>query len=103
MDDPILRRFFLEPSCPRQRQYEAIRAVVIGGCSQKEVAQRYGYSYQAFRQLLCEFRHSFTEDGPPPFSNALAPVAHAANQRSVRLSPSSLLRRPCRRSPTRNS
>jgi hypothetical protein len=103
MDDSILRRFFLEPSCPRQRQYEAIRAVVIGGCSQKDAAQRYGYSYQAFRQLLCEFRHSFTEDDPPPFSTDLAPVAHAADQRRARLSPSSLLRRPCRRSPTRNN
>src|SRR5438046_2647531 len=56
MDDTSCRRFFLEPSGPLQRQYEALRAVFIDGLSQKEVADRFGYSYDAFRQLIHQFR-----------------------------------------------
>ena len=44
MDDDLCRIFFAEPSCPAQRQYEAIRAVFVVGLSQKEAAERFGYS-----------------------------------------------------------
>jgi hypothetical protein len=67
MDDS-LRRFFLEPSSAPQRQYEALRAVFVEGLSQKTVAQHFGYSYDAFRQLVHEFRQSFADDRSPPFS-----------------------------------
>jgi hypothetical protein len=80
MDDSIIRQFFLEPSCPRQRQYEALRAVFVDGCSQKEVADRFDYTYQAFRQLVREFRQRFCEPDAPPFSTALDLADHAGQQ-----------------------
>lgn len=68
MDDTLLVRFFLEPSSARQRQYEALRAVFVEGLSQKAAADRFGYSYDAFRQLVHEFRLSSNGDPAPPFS-----------------------------------
>jgi hypothetical protein len=68
VDDSLPLRFFREPSSPRQRQYEALRAVFVDGLSQKEAADRFGYSYDAFRQLVLEFRQSFQDGEPPPFS-----------------------------------
>ena len=43
MDDTPCCRFFLDPSCAPQRQYEALRAVFIDRCRQQDVAQRFGY------------------------------------------------------------
>ena len=68
MNDTPYSNFFLQPSCPPQRQYEALRAVFADGCRQKEVAQRFGYSYAAFRQLVVQFRAAYDEGQPPPFS-----------------------------------
>jgi hypothetical protein len=72
MDDTPLRRFFSEPACPAQRQYEALRAVFHDGQPQKEVAQRFGYSFDAFRQLVRQFRAAFAAGQQPPFSLPLA-------------------------------
>jgi hypothetical protein len=72
MDDPPLRDFFVKPSCPRQRQYEALRAVFVDGLSQKEAAGRFGYSYGAFRQLVLEFRSERAAGNAPPFSPEVA-------------------------------
>jgi transposase len=74
MDDSssALRDYFLRPSCPGQRQYEALRAVFVEGLSQKDAAQRFGYSYGTLRQLVLEFRSAFSSDdggdSAPPFS-----------------------------------
>jgi DNA-directed RNA polymerase specialized sigma24 family protein len=62
------RRFFLEPATPAQRQYEAIRAVIIEGLPQKEVAQRFGYTHDSLRQLLSQFRAACRAGESPPFS-----------------------------------
>jgi hypothetical protein len=67
MDDAPCCRFFQEPSCAPQRQYEALRAVFIDHCRQKDVAQRFGYDYAAFRQLVRQFRARCSEGQPPPF------------------------------------
>lgn len=67
MDDTPCRRFFQEPTSPPQRQYEALRAVFLDGLSQKEAAGRFGYSYDAFRQLVHQFRHGCAAGTPPPF------------------------------------
>jgi hypothetical protein len=67
MDDTPCYRFFQEPSCAPQRQYEALRAVFIDRCRQKEVAERFGYDYAAFRQLVRQFRTSCSDGQPPPF------------------------------------
>jgi hypothetical protein len=67
MDDTLPRRFFSEPSCPQQRQYEALRAVFLGGLSQKEAARRFAYSHGAFRLLVQQFRAACAAGAPPPF------------------------------------
>lgn len=74
MDDTLCRHFFVEPSGPLQRQYEALRAVFRDGLSQQEVAGRFGYSYAAFRQLVHQFRHGCAAGTPPPFFSSRAPV-----------------------------
>jgi hypothetical protein len=73
MDDSLPRRFFLQPACPQQRQYEALRAVFVDGLSQKEAARRYQYSHGALRVLVRQFRAACAAGTPPPFS--LCPVA----------------------------
>jgi DNA-directed RNA polymerase specialized sigma24 family protein len=66
-DDPC-RRFFLQPQTTAQRQYEALRAVIVEGLPQKDVAQRFGYTHDSLRQLLRDFRASCRAGEPPPFS-----------------------------------
>ncbi len=53
----IERRFFLEPSHPRQRQYEALRAYFVDRLSSAEAARRFGYQSGSFRILCFRFRH----------------------------------------------
>jgi transposase len=66
-EDPD-RDFFLQPTSATQRQYEALRRVFVDGCSQKEAAQQFGYSYGAFRQLVLQFRTARRAGQAPPFS-----------------------------------
>ena len=58
-----IRRFFLEPQTPRQRQYEALRAYFVEGRPSQLVARAFGYSVSAFR-VLC---HHFRRDPDPVF------------------------------------
>jgi hypothetical protein len=60
-DDNILTNpafFFLKPSSPRQRQYEALRAYFVEGKSSEEAARAFGYSPGAFRVLCSHFRNT---------------------------------------------
>ena len=50
-------RFFLTPTCPRHRRYEALRAFFLEGRPSAEVAREFGYSPGSFRVLCHEFRH----------------------------------------------
>lgn len=68
MDDSLCQFFFNQPSCPAQRQYEALRAVFIDGLSQKDAALRFGYTHAAFRQLVHDFRQGCAAGTLPPFS-----------------------------------
>jgi hypothetical protein len=68
MDDTPARLFFLQPATETQRLYEALHAVFVEGCPQKEVAQRFGYCYDAFRQQVHQFRAHTASGQPPPFS-----------------------------------
>ena len=68
MDDTLCLDFFHQPTCPAQRQYEALRAVFIDSLSQKDAALRFGYSYDAFRQLVHQFRRDCANGHTPPFS-----------------------------------
>ncbi len=58
-----IRRFFLEPQGPKQRQYEALRAYFVENRASKEVARAFGYSASAFA-VLC---HHFRREGDPVF------------------------------------
>jgi hypothetical protein len=55
LSDP--RRFFLEPSSPKQRQYEALRAYFVEQRPSAEVACTFGYSPGSFQVLCHHFRH----------------------------------------------
>jgi len=52
------RRFFLEPSSPKQRQYEALRAYFVEQRPSAEVARAFGYSPGSFQVMCHHFRHS---------------------------------------------
>jgi hypothetical protein len=80
MDDTACRLFFLQPADDGQRLYEALRAVFADGCRQKDVAERFGFSFAAFRQQVRQFRVGCASGQPPPFS----PRAHAADLRPIR-------------------
>jgi hypothetical protein len=70
MDDTAIRRYFTQPTNPYHRQYEALRAVILDGRSQKEVASTFGFQYRSLRQLVYEFRGSFNAERSatqPPF------------------------------------
>jgi len=56
------RRFFLEPTSPRQRQYEALRAYFIDEGASAEAARQFGYSPGAFRVLCHQFRRNALPD-----------------------------------------
>jgi hypothetical protein len=68
MDDTAARLFFLQPANATQRLYEALHAVFVDGCPQKDVAQRFGYPFTAFRQQVHQFRAACASGQPPPFS-----------------------------------
>jgi hypothetical protein len=68
MDDTPARLFFLQPAHATQRLYEALHAVFVDGCRQKDVAQRFGYTCDAFRQHVHQFRARCAAGQPPPFS-----------------------------------
>jgi transposase len=59
------RKFFLEPSNPKQRQYEAIRAYYLDGLTGEQAAAKFGYTHGSFRQLL----HTFVNDAEQQFFN----------------------------------
>lgn len=65
------RKLFLEPTTPRHRQYEALRAFFVERLPSAEAARRFGYSSGAFRVLCHAFRRGqvpdfFTTDHPGP-------------------------------------
>jgi len=68
-DITACRRFFAEPSHPRQRMYEALRAYFLEGRASHEVARAFGYSPGSFR-VLC---HTFRRDPNPQFFVSLTP------------------------------
>ncbi len=57
------RRLFLEPTHPRHRQYEALRAYFVEGRPSHAVARTFGYTPGSFR-VFC---HQFRRDPDPTF------------------------------------
>ena len=79
MDDTRCSRFFLQPAGDGQRLYEALRAVFVDGRRQKDVAERFGYSFDAFRQQVLLFRAGCACGQPPPFSARARAAGHRAS------------------------
>ena len=46
-----LRGLFTKNLCPKQRQYETVRAIAMDGLSCAEAAARFGYGTQTVRNL----------------------------------------------------
>ncbi len=91
MDDTPARRFFLQPGADTQRLYEALRAVFVDGCRQKDVADRFGYDDAAFRQQVTRFRARCAAGQSPPFSprpRAAAQRPHVRNRTTATRRPS---------------
>jgi len=59
--------FFLHPTDPMQRRYEALRASFVDGLSAQEVAQRFNYSTHTVNAL----RRDFKAGALPSFFNPL--------------------------------
>lgn len=89
MADSSLRDYFLRPSCTSQRQYEALRAVFVDGASQKDAADRFGYSYGSFRLLVLELRSAFAGGSAPPFFTKPPEAGPPAGSRKGRRAPTS--------------
>ena len=68
MDDTMNRRYFTQPTQTCHRQYEALRAVVVDGRSQQDVANEFGFQYRSLRQLVYEFRRSRSTDQESAYS-----------------------------------
>src|SRR5262245_46435373 len=54
--------FFLEPTHPRHRQYEALRAYFVDKLPSEQVAQHFGYTPGSFRVLCHHFRRDPVRD-----------------------------------------
>lgn len=70
MEDTTGREYFTQPTQTYHRRYEALRAVIVDGRSQKEVADTFGFQYRSVRQLVYEFRRwrdSDRESAESPF------------------------------------
>ena len=61
------KHYFLEPTTPSHRRYEALRAVVFDEQPMKEVADRFGISYGTLRNWRCELRQARRAGLAPPF------------------------------------
>lgn len=77
MDDKPCREFFTVPCQSYQRQYEALRAIFVDGRSQKDVAEQFGFTYGAMRQLVFQFRRTLNDDVSAAGSLFFAPFAVA--------------------------
>jgi hypothetical protein len=81
------QRFFLEPSSPKHRQYEALRAYFVEQHPSAEVARAFGYSPGSFQVMCHHFRHGtdpafFIASRPGP---RLQPKKSAARELIVEL------------------
>ena len=77
MDDTRCRDYFLHPSGTYQRQYEALRAYFVERQSLEQIAAHFGFTYEALRSLVRDFRTYHREEAEPPFSRPRASVARS--------------------------
>lgn len=67
MDDSACRAFFVQPTNPQHRRYEALRAVFVDGRTVKDVAEQFSMAYSSLRQWVYEFRHCQHPTAGSPF------------------------------------
>jgi hypothetical protein len=68
MDDQLCHQFFRQPQETFHRRYEALRAYFLDGQALAATAERFGYRPVSFKSMVCRFRASCANGGPPPFS-----------------------------------
>jgi transposase-like protein len=73
MSGQTYERFFLHPSDPIHRRYEALRAVFVDKLPMEEVAGRFDVHYGTVRNWASEFRAQHDARQPPFFSRAATP------------------------------
>jgi hypothetical protein len=83
------RRFFLAPTSPKQRQYEALRAYFVDGRPSAQVARDFGYSPGSFH-VMC---HHFRRAAAPVFFVAPRPGPRVQPKKSAAREPIIALRK----------
>ena len=73
------KRFFLEPSSPKQRQYEALRAYFTEELPSAQAAHAFGYTPGSF-QVMC---HQFRREPTPSFFVAPRPGPRSQPKKSA--------------------
>jgi len=73
------KRFFLEPSSPKQRQYEALRAYFTEELPSAQAAHAFGYTPGSF-QVMC---HQFRREPTPSFCVAPRPGPRSQPKKSA--------------------
>lgn len=68
MDDQRCQQFFLDPSQPQQRHYEALRAFFLDRRPLPDIGRQFGFAHGTLRNLVCQFRTRCQADRVPPFS-----------------------------------
>jgi hypothetical protein len=71
MGDTRCRRYFVEPTRPYQRQYEALRAFFVERQNTVEIAARFGYRIASIRSMISRFRRCCQRGEIPPFLRSL--------------------------------
>ena len=71
MTSNTYQQFFLQPTDPWHRRYEALRRVFVEQQPVKEVAQHFQVSYGTLCNWVSEFRAQRDQDQPPPFFSDL--------------------------------
>lgn len=58
----INKEFFTDPKDNNQRRYEALRAFYVDKLSDKEISEKFGYTYYSFKSLKRDYKHLTPED-----------------------------------------
>ena len=61
------QEFFLTPTSPTQKLYEALRAFYVDRLSAPDVAQKFGWSTNYFNKLRTQFHQALLGNDPPQF------------------------------------
>ena len=59
--------YFINPTSPAQKQYEALKAFYVDGYSAIEAAQKFNFSPSYFKKLRYEFSQTLKSDQNPFF------------------------------------